>query len=404
MQNVRIYLIYIIVIGAIYLMAFNPVFLPVAPIGLVKLTYAFLFLFLTAKYQKLLKIIYPSILIYIILIVYSLFIAINGGEGVGTIYTHIVDFIELFLLPMSLAVFLVDHKIPLPRCLFIVASLASLITISAFINPTFLQILRSSQPESPDVVSGAVNLAVRNFGFGSELSSGYGWVLGVILVYFAHSFRANWWFIFLTPLVCFAILVNARSGLVATMLGLVVFGIYSGGVRNLIRLLCVLSILIVIIAHIDFSFIGEGTALFIADFFLQLGDVFTGNAEDTYVGMYTGDQFILPENLFQWLFGRGKNLFHGIFGVGASDVGFLNDLALGGITYVLLLYSSFYKVFKSVTTKWLFVAFLLMAVALNVKGLFFHTNGCLRIMMLIALYEYLKGYEGENKIPIPINE
>ncbi len=387
MKIIRAVILYAITVLVVYLLAFNPILLPIAgSLGLVKLTYVFLLLLGWRRYRVVLNKFSAIIAIYVILLLYSFFVDINGNQNFAVVYTQLVDFIELCVLPMVIAAFLVYQNISFPRILFIVATIASLVTFYAFIDSSFLQNLRSIQPEPWEL---SESLDIRGFGLSSELSSAYGWVLGVTLVYFAKYFRSNIWFACSILLVILAILVNARSGFVAAMIGISVYGVFGEDLRNVLKLTCLIALLLVVVANIDLSFINEGTYEFIEKFFDQIESIIAGNIDDTYLHTYANEQYVLPETIFQWLFGRGQRLFYGVENVGYSDVGYFNDLSLGGVVYLGVLYTFFYKVFKLTHPKWLFFAWILIAATLNIKGMFFHTNGCIRIMVLVSFYEYL---------------
>lgn len=379
----RVFCIFFIII--LYLYILNPVFLPIANIGLVKLTYIFLLFYTIKEYRKVLLLFKPVLMLFAVLLIYSFIIALIGDD-ISNIYNQLVVYIELVLLPIVLSLFMIKSGIKLSKQLLLLSILASLISLFAFLDSDLLQFLRTVQPDknfTDDI------LATRSFGFSSELEHAYSWSLGLIIVYYLNYLNMYRWYLLFIPIIIFSILINARSGFIVFIVGLIVYLFFNINRKNIFRIITCFFIVSFIVKFSDFTWINDNTYNFIADFFIQLQNIFDGRIDDTYVSIYTGRMFILPDNSFQWIFGRGKRLIWGISGVGNSDVGYLNDLALGGIIYMVILYATFIKVLSYIKPVWFYCALLFIVFILNIKGPFFETNACTRAIMLIVFYGYL---------------
>lgn len=375
---------YIFSVFIIYLFIFNPVILPIGHFGLLKLLYPLLVLYIAKKNCRRQFFQFWDIFkLYIWAIVCCSLVAIFVNPG--TIYTRIVNFIEIFMLPVCIVYLFKKYNVKLHLVIFLTASVASIISFYAYINPSFLITIRSIQPILEK--ANELMLETREYGLSSELYSGFGWALGFIVVYMIKYIKKYSVFFIFFPLIAFAILINARSGFVCIFIGAVVYALYEHKISIFFQLLIISSMFIYIVMNMDLSWINDSTLLFITDFFEQIKFVFTGEG-DTYLDTYYNYHMIFPDNLFQLFLGRGFSLMGNDFGVKRSDVGYLNDLAVGGILYIVLVYTCFYKLFKLVGKNWFFYAILLIVAAINIKGQCLDTCGFSRIISLICIYEF----------------
>lgn len=377
--------IYAIGIIGIYLYIFNPVYLPFRSMGLVKCLYPLILLYVFGEYRRSFLRFRSISKLYLGAIFICMFSALlNAPE---TIYTRFVNYIEFFLLPPIFATILLKYDIKLPFIVFSAALLASFISLYAFLTPSFLQLLRSVQPVAESVND--YTLSVREFGFSSELYSGFGWSLGLITVYMLYNIKNYSLFLVTLPLIFFAILINSRSGFLAVIIGLVVYLLFNRKISTLTTIAAIAVLLLLVVKYVSLEWINEGTMAFITDFFNQLSDFIKGNRDNTSFAVYKGYQFVLPDNIFEWVFGRGFRLMGNKYGVATSDIGYLNDLAIGGIFYVFFVYLVFWKLFRLIKVKWFFIATITIFMVLNIKGSALETNGLSRILILIVFYETL---------------
>ena len=394
MNIVKNTFIYLLAIFSIYLFAFNPVYLPLSSFGLVKCFYPLLLLFLLAEYRQSLKKFSKISRLYLIAVACCAIGAIMSSSN--SVYTRSVNFIEIFLIPVIIAHLFLRFKIKLPFVILGAATLASFISLYAYLNSSFLFFLRSVQPVAESIND--YTLSVRDFGFSSELYSVYGWSLGFITVYLLLHLKKYSFFVLALPLIFFAILINSRSGGLAVIIGFVVYALFNRKFSALASISFISIFLIFVIKNLDLGWINDGTMTFITDFFDQLSNILKGDRDNTYIGIYTGYQFVLPDNLFEWIFGRGFSLMGNKYGVASSDVGYLNDLAIGGLLYVLFVYKAYWKLFKLINVRWFYIASVTIFVVLNIKGCALDTNGLSRIFALVVFYEslHLKAYKNEN--------
>lgn len=205
----------------------------------------------------------------------------------------------------------------------------------------------------------------RGFGFTNSFVDSFGWGMGIIaaLPFFAvtkKEFRP----VLLVPVVLFISIVNVRTGLIIAALGGVCALPYllktffaMDRQRRKKAILTVISALLILCLLISVVFLANkitlrwiaGDVLSFIDA-MELDDPENGE-EDTTREPLSDSQTTTAETLFSdrfWnfpptrilLFGSGHSIF-GAEGYPNSDVGYVNDLWLGGIVGCLILYASF---------------------------------------------------------------
>ncbi len=116
------------------------------------------------------------------------------------------------------------------------------------------------------------------------------------------------------------------------------------------------------------------------------------------------DMWILPDTLNEWIFGRGYSLFAKTEVLGyQSDVGFINNLAYGGLVYSIIMYSFLFIMLKrlwKLNEKRFFYFLIILFLIINIKTWFFPNVGTTRMIVLIY-YFYVLYDLGKFSITLP---
>ena len=109
--------------------------------------------------------------------------------------------------------------------------------------------------------------------------------------------------------------------------------------------------------------------------------------------VFNPDRYVLPNGSKGLLFGTGHNIMGGyeLYGV-YSDIGFINDIWLGGIIYVLFLYLfitfmalKLFKYSKEPLIKFFSLFMIGCYIVLNFKGIIFSMNGLTNLLVIVYL-------------------
>lgn len=210
-------------------------------------------------------------------------------------------------------------------------------------------------------------MARRGFGFANSFVDSFGWGMGLLAVlplFLVH--KKNPWPILLSPVLLFVSLVNARTGLVMLLIGLPFFAghlikayRHSTG-REKLQLVAALMaafgifLLLCLVIYVAnpvtlqwivgdlISFVPQDSAPpALQEVLEQWGD----DAQTTTAEvLFSAGFWNLPSG-FPLLFGTGHTLYAAA-GYPHSDVGYVNDLWMGGLVGCLLLYGGFFLLFR----------------------------------------------------------
>ncbi len=210
----------------------------------------------------------------------------------------------------------------------------------------------------------------RGFGFSNTFVDSFGWGMGLVasLPLFLIK-KENFKPVLLIPFLLSVSLVNARTGIVMFAIG-VAFGVANLffslkgtslkaklkalGIINLaIAILVVLCIVILMLNPLTLKWVGSGIASFLPDTtntepnaLTDAIDSLKNDADTTTSEVLFSDRFWnLPEN-YILIFGSGHSL-NGAKGYQNSDVGYVNDIWVGGLMGCAILYLALLLVFKT---------------------------------------------------------
>ena len=186
------------------------------------------------------------------------------------------------------------------------------------------------------------------------------------------------------PFLIFIILVNGRTGIAVMLIGTVVAFCYmfvnKVRVVKLIKYTIILSI-VACFSIMSLKVISPTTYEWLNDGIQEIVKLFTTGEKEGNFKVLIDNMWFLPQGIGM-IFGEGHGVYAGegkIFGVRSSDIGYVNDLFMGGLVYVGILYGSYIKFLLSKTisrskteiskiNKSISLSFIAMLVAANYKG------------------------------------
>ena len=252
-------------------------------------------------------------------------------------------------------------------------------------------------------------LKFRGFGLGSGMTSFYPFCIGMIIVFsFIYGKNEKWfkWIIIFALIAC---LVNARTGVLVAIVGILIHYMFSKQYLNFIIITVIGIIGYVYIYDILSLFLSEESVDWIGVFINQMEAMASGDTSEGGLDYFTQDMAITPDSTMGWIYGYGISPFGGATINGKyyfSDMGFVIQLFYGGIIYCTLLYLLVLRVCirlwgmrQKTFSIFLFVTFLII----NFKGRFvFATPGFALSLLLyyaVAIYGSIQNpYYPKNNV------
>ncbi|MEQ8191843.1 MAG: hypothetical protein ABRQ39_28015, partial [Candidatus Eremiobacterota bacterium] len=338
-------------------------------------------------------------ILFAVLAVYIILIAIINENP----YTVAVYFWHwLFnIIPASIMVtcylFKHDYTIEdLINILLIAGILQSIIAILSFAIPStqmyFVEQLAS------DRYSGSY---YRMFGMASDLTYTTPIVqsiLAIIALYLAIN--KKWKYIILIPVFVFSAIINARTSIIIMGIGLIVCILPNFSIKRLIKFAVIIGVVLVMIYYCliyvqteapeTYNWIFEGNQ--------QIISLFQGDTSYGYFSYVTNStKYPLPEGL-GLIFGVGRRIMgFNRYNLG-TDIGYINDLWLGGIIYCIFIYSLFCYILYGILkadggryrlNKFIFYFFATVLIVGNIKGYIFSNNNVTSLLFLFYTYMVL---------------
>lgn len=375
---------YIIIILGIYAYLFNPLLSVFGGMGLCKILYFFAFVYILAEYKSFRR----SLLVFkkefsllALLIIFVLLRTLIGGDSV-ILYTRIILLIESFIIPLAFAVYWTKQKQgegQLIKCILIVSSVAAIISTLCVVNPSFGYYVRNELQISSDYIIGH---EFRGFGVSDSLLSSYGYIQGACFALAYKYIKQYKWVIIFMPFILFSSFVNARTGLIIAVIGLLIVWFSNRSIKSGIALTFFVAALIYFVPFfMNIINPSERTVDFMKDFFEQMASP----GENTTVATLNNG-FKLPSDVDEWFIGQGIDIFQADVNK-RSDVGYSIQLNYGGICYLLILYGLIFVILKKMYRYKIdsffplfFAASLLL---LNYKANILSNSGFFRMVMMV---------------------
>lgn len=370
----------------LYLFLHNPI-LNIFGVGLIKLLYIiapifFLFNINTVTAFKKYK---TEFFCYSLLILYILLRVIVGAES-SMLRTIIVATIECLILPIFIVQVYIKYlsKYDFYRIILIVGSIGAVISTLAFFNTDINYMLRSIQQFDDSLLF----LEYRGFGLSEGLTSSYSAVQAVILYIGINQFNNNKWFLLIIPIMIISIAFNARTGILISIIALILFLLKNKRIKSFIYLLLLFGLLFLVFNLVDFENLNTGAFNWVLEFFYEINDFFMGTELAAYstADILFKRMIVVPDNIYEWFVGRGETMF-GV--LGGTDIGYLQKINYGGLMllalYALLIVQMSKKLLKYDATYFL-LFFLSVLLISEIKGNFIPNSGGFRLMFLLYVF------------------
>lgn len=400
---------YTIFIVCLYFSVFN---FPLGMLGLSTGTKNLLCLFLLyilvvhgKSYFKLLKVFKIEFFLLLLVLLYVLIRTGLGGDS-SFIGKHVFGIIDTFFVPMALVLFAIKNDITTQskfiRAILILGAIASIISITCLLYPPLQSYVKYTilnlQPD--DFLYWTT---YRGYGLAMSLTSSYAFIQGFIFVLGCFYAKENKWFLFFLPAVLLSVVLNARTGLIILMVGMIFFMISQRKRQGMYFLGLFVALVIIIYLPETLSSLGvsSDTINWISILFTDIENVTTtGDVQQSGTGSKLfGSMWILPETTYEWMIGMGYSLFRHQTEA-TSDNGWILQLNYGGIIYMFFLYllalrmlSMLYKSGRKSFS--LYILFICLIV--NTKSSLFPNNEVFRLLMIIYMYLMLINKKNSNK-------
>lgn len=342
------------------------------------------------EYKEFLAVFKAELYFFMAVLFYAVLRSFAHGESGDNIeiIKHILCFTNLFLVVPFLIFVTRKHHLNTERqvinAIFIVSTLAAFISIMGAFYPPFDEYIRNyvMQYDEESYLMGNFS---RGFGIASGLTSYYGYIQGTIVTMGIFYMKEIRWFLWFIPMVFFSALINARTGVLFSLWGVIVYCLLSRRQNVLFVLIITLLFFAYIAEIINALPLGDGTKSWILAFVEELNSIYSSG--DISTGSTTsklfGSMVVWPRDVAEWFIGRGYVLFRT---ASHTDVGWFLQLNYGGIFYLLLLYSAVGYMIKRLVANNLamFALFFLGALVItNTKSIFYPGYGLFPFLTFI---------------------
>jgi hypothetical protein len=356
--------------------------------------------------------------------IYLVIVALLNDNSILTTSSFLFWIIDIFPACIMFTVHFSKKKYSLYdffNIILIVGTLQGIVALLAFFSPTIkeffvYQLLDYGYTDRFIALSQTrINGFASNLTFSTPIVQS---LLAVISIYFAIN--RNWKYLFFSPLLFFSAIINARISFIIIIIGFIAM-LIAGNRLNLkvfIRL-TIIGVITVITINIGTLLIKEEASQtfdWITAGYFEIGEFLTSgpNQTDGYFSyLNNSERYALPDG-FGVLFGIGARILtendHGA----RSDIGYINDIWLGGFIYSVFIYLFFiiiiYRLKKAKNVnggnaRFLFYLFIISLFITNIKGYVFGVNNLTNLLFLIITFLVLrneqfitKGFQEQKNI------
>ncbi|MGH2083156.1 hypothetical protein [Aerococcus urinaeequi] len=392
-------------------------------VGAISWVYIFLNMFKIYRYFNMEIIAILYILIFS-LMVYLSIVAIANGNSVSTANKSLLYW-AIDIIPASVVIAdLLNRKINTKSSqdvidkfftiIMIIGVIQAVLSIIAFLNPNFQAWFISQMVNYGYEEARFTALAAyRWYGVSSNLGMTTSVVqafIAVIMIFLAIESKLS--YIFAAFILFFSSFINSRNSFVVLAIGILLIILMNLNtnkisVNKILKVLFIFLIIgtfatflmyiLAILSPRTYEWLINGITEFIQ---LIFGSYSTDSSYD-YVDYITNSNvYTMPPKISGILFGTGQYANGSNSLLFATDVGYVNDIWLGGLVYVTFLYSLFLsaiikliKYFNNKRNKkYLFITlfFLSQFLIQNVKGFIFSTNDFSTLFILFFVITFMK--------------
>lgn len=397
------------IIVMLFLLIFNPSF---TGINILHFVAAFSWLYILINMKALHRYINirKCVLIYIILMLICLYITalvLINNNPIANIAPFLFWMLDIIPACIMVMISLKKHGRGLEDLLVLLiwaGIIQAVFAAFAFFVPTVKELFVSNMASEEYLDIYNYMAQFRLYGFASGLTFATPVIesfLTVIALYLA--FHKEFKYIFFVPLLVFAAVINARTSLIVIAIGIIIFALqgwrlnFKHIVKNICIIVCVVALVIGGISLIE-QYAGP-TYEWIKTGFDETANFFTkGDASGDYFSYLVSDtRHDLPEGA-RIIIGYGARVQGSYKYSNPTDIGYINDIWLGGILYCIVIYLLFarfiWEINHSATSDretrrfyryltWLFAG---CFIALNIKTYVLCLNGFSTLFFIIYIF------------------
>ena len=378
---------YFIIVICLYAYLHNPLLKPLGGVGLCKVLYLLSLVYIISdinSFKRTLRLFKAEFNIMTLLLVFVLIRSLVGGDPV-ILYIKIVLLIECFVIPIAFVTYWYKNNYTFEKlvtCILIVSSIAAFVTTACVMNPSFGSFIRNELQKSSEYV---LSQEYRGFGISDSLTSSYGYIQGACFVLAYKYFKTNKWVALFMPFMLFSSFINARTGLIVAVVGMLIILWSTRSLKTGLGLGAFIAVLLFFVPYfIDIINPSERSVEFMTDFFEQMTQP---GENETVTSLNEG--FKWPSDALEWIMGKGVDIFQLQSGK-RSDVGYSIQLNYGGLLYLFILYGLILKMVRKLLIlrfDAFYPLFIFVSLALlNYKANIFNNSGYFRMMMLLYVF------------------
>lgn len=322
---------------------------------------------------------------YLLLIFYILIRVISGADS-GMLKLIIFALIESLILPVFIVRFYFEYlsKFNFYRTILVVGSLGAIISTFCFFIPEINFFFRNIQ------ILSETFMHLENRGYGLSVGLTYSYSISQAIIFYIGiiHLKNNKWFLLIIPMLFISIAFNARIGILILFVSFILFLLQNRKIQSLIYTLLFFGLLFLLFNFIDLESVNGFAFNWVREFFYELNDFFLGTqiATDNTVGTLFSDMYVVPDNISEWIVGRGNTMF-GV--MGGTDVGYLQLLNYGGLVLIFLYALLVYNMSKQIlryNAPYFLLFFLSILLISEIKGDFIPNTGAFRLICLLYIY------------------
>lgn len=292
--------------------------------------------------------------------------------------------------------------------IFKIATVQGIICLLMLIIPSFKEIANmlflnyAKQFEAGEYI-----LTSRIYGISSDYTFGMPIVHAILsgICYYLALLKDRKYFIYF-PFIALVSVLNSRTGVLVLIISVLISTIYYlikyKKVKEVLKIFCV-TVIIISIFVLIISFFNDRIIKFITILFQEIKIFITEGETTGTIDYLLNTHFYLPKGT-NLLFGEGHRVYGEIaarYGYTATDVGLVNDLFMGGIIYIVLLYGAFFVfIFTKTEKDYIFPIKLNIFIGLiiaNLKGQIFVNNTFIVFILIIMnIYFFIDKKEIED--------
>ena len=388
-----IYIKYSLFLLVMYIYLYNPIF-QFLDFGMIKivLLLSIIYIVIHKKTILFITIFSKEILFTLILTIYSSIAVFSGnGTAFAVPYTHIVWFLECFVIPFFFMLFFknIFQERSWESIIVHTGLIASLITFFLILNPDFNSFIRDSVIRDPLTNISDKIILFRGFTIAENSTFSFGVVQGIILSICIISLQKNYLYAIPIIFLFISILFNARIGLVITSIAIVLL-LLSKKIKTK-HILIFGSVLYFGYLFLFKSNFAQNNLESLKWGFSFFEDSFMFiNGHDRQYSNFSvlNDMVNYPPTIIGIIFGDGRTVLGEYKG---SDIGYINQIFIGGLFYLLIMLSFMFYMFtkniKYSTNKTFSILFFLTLLIVNFKGdALFVSNGFFRLIASYYVY------------------